>query len=219
VVSVMRRPRCSGSGLGERITAKSSLQSGEVSAHCGAMDPLLDSCEYATSMSDGAVVLGRRVAVAAAAALCLTLAIGILGVRAAGGAAQSRTAVTVTVTVSPPTEVYGVLDQVFSVTIAPPASGDVSPTGVVTVSDLQVNLCPPISLPSPGLGAVTVICADSTVPIPVNSSTIADYSYSGDQNYLVAKGKVSGAVTAADTTTSVIASSATGTWGDEQSLV
>ena len=53
----------------------------------------------------------------------------------------------------------------------------------------------------------------------MNSSIIAEYSYSGDQNYLATKGKVSGAVTAADTTTSVIASSATGTWGSEQSLV
>ena len=92
-------------------------------------------------------------------------------------------------------------------------------TGVVTVSDLEVDLCPPITLPASGLGAVTVICADSTVPIPVNSSTIAEYSYSGDQNYLASKGKVSGAVTAVDTTTSVIASSATVTWGTEQSLV
>ena len=164
------------------------------------------------------MLLGRRVNVGVAAGLCLVLAIGVLGARAAGAAVQTKSAVTVTVTVSPPTEVYGVLDQVFSVTIAPPATGDVSPTGVVTVSDLQVNLCPPISLPSPGSGSVTVICADSTVPISVNSSVIAQYSYSGDPNYLATKGKVSGAVTAADTTTSVIASSATDTWGSEQSL-
>ena len=64
-----------------------------------------------------------------------------------------------------------------------------------------------------------MICADSTVAIPVNSSTIAEYSYSGDQNYLASKGRVSGAVTAADTTTSVTTSSATATWGSEQSLV
>ena len=143
----------------------------------------------------------------------------MLGTRTAGAALQTKSAVTVSVAVSPPTEVYGVLDQVFSVTISPPAASDVSPTGVVTVSDLQVNLCPPITLPSPGVGAVTVISADSTVAIPVNSSTIAQYSYSGDQNYLAIKGKVSGAVTAADTTASVIASSASGTWGSEQSLV
>ena len=170
-------------------------------------------------MRDGAVILGRRVAIAIAAALCLTSVIGVLGARAAEAALQSRSAVKVTVTVSPPTEVYGVLDQVFSVTIAPPATGQISPTGVVTVSDLQVDLCPPITLPAPGLGAVTVICADSTVAIPANSSTIAEYSYSGDQNYLASKGKISGAVTAADTSTSVTTSSATGTWGSEQSLV
>jgi hypothetical protein len=147
------------------------------------------------------------------------LVVGVVGTRTAGAAAQTQSAVTVTVTVSPPTEAFGVLDQVFSVTIAPPATGDVSPTGVVTVSDLQVNLCPPITLPSAGLGAVTVICADSTVAIPVNPSTIAQYAYSGDQNYLATKGKVSGAVTAANSTTSVIASSGTSTWGNEQSLV
>ncbi len=61
-------------------------------------------------------------------------------------------------------------------TIAPPASGDISPTGVVTVSELQVDLCPPISLPASGWGAVTVICVDSTVAMPVNASTIAEYS-------------------------------------------
>ena len=55
--------------------------------------------------------------------------------------------------------------------------------------------------------------------IPVNASTIAEYSYSGDQNYLTSKGRVPGAITAADTTTSVATSSATGTWGSEQSLV
>jgi hypothetical protein len=165
------------------------------------------------------VLLGRRVALAVAAVLCLSLVVGVLGTRSAGAAAPTQSAVTVTVTVSPPTEVFGVLDQVFSVTIAPPSTGDDSPTGVVTVSDLQVNLCPPITLPSPGVGAVTVICADSTVAIPVNASTIAQYSYSGDQNYQAAKGKVSGTVTAADTSTSVIASSGTSTWGSEQSLV
>ena len=97
-------------------------------------------------------VLVRRVAMAAAAALCLSSVTGVLGVRAAEAAVQTKSAVTVTVTVSPPTEVYGVLNQVFSVTIAPPASGDISPTGVVTVSELQVDLCPPISLPASGLG-------------------------------------------------------------------
>lgn len=165
------------------------------------------------------MLLGRRVAVAVAAALCLSSLVGVLGAQAAGAALQSKSSVTVTVAVSPPTEVYGVLNQVFSVTVAPPAAGDVSPTGVVTVSDLGVDLCPPITLPAPGSGAVTVICADTTVPIPVNPLTIAEYSYSGDQNYLASKGRVSGAVTAADTTTSVIASSTTGTWGSEQSLV
>ena len=139
-------------------------------------------------------VLVRRVAMAAAAALCLSSVTGVLGVRAAEAAVQTKSAVTVTVTVSPPTEVYGVLNQVFSVTIAPPASGDISPTGVVTVSELQVDLCPPISLPASGSGAVTVISADSTVAIPVNASTIAEYSYSGDQNYLTSKGRVPGAV-------------------------
>ena len=170
-------------------------------------------------MRDGVVVLGRRVATAVAAALCLSFLVGLLGAQAADAAAQSKSGVTVTVTVSPPTEVYGVLNQVFSVTITPPAAGDVSPTGVVTVSDLQVDLCPPISLPAPGLGPVTVICADSSVAIPVNASTIAEYSYSGDQSYLASKGRVSGAVTAADTTTAVTTSSATGTWGNEQALV
>ena len=183
------------------------------------MDPPLDSCEHEKRMRDGAVLLGRRVAVAVAAALCLSSLVGVLGAQAAGAALQSKSSVTVTVAVSPPTEVYGVLNQVFSVTVAPPAAGDVSPTGVVTVSDLGVDLCPPITLPAPGSGAVTVICADTTVPIPVNPLTIAEYSYSGDQNYLASKGRVSGAVTAADTTTSVIASSTTGTWGSEQSLV
>ena len=144
---------------------------------------------------------------------------GVLGTRTAGAAQQTKSAVTITVTVSPPTEVYGVLDQVFSVTIAPPTPDAVSPTGVVTISNLNVNLCPPITLPSPGVGPVTVICADSTVAIPVNSSMIAQYSYSGDQNYLATKGRVSGAVTAADTTTSVIASAGTSAWGSEQSLV
>ena len=66
---------------------------------------------------------------------------------------------------------------------------------------------------------MTVICADSTVAIPVNTTTIAQYSYSGDQNYLASKGKISGAVTAADTTTSVTTSSPAGSWGSEQSLV
>jgi hypothetical protein len=165
------------------------------------------------------MIRGRWVVLTAAAALCPSLMVSVLGASAAEAAVQSKSGVTVAVTVSPPTEVYGVLDQVFSVTIAPPASGDISPTGVVTVSDLQVDLCPPISLPASGVGAVTVICADSTVPIPVNSSTIAAYSYSGDQNYLASKGRVSGAVTAADTTTTVTASSATATWGSEHSLV
>jgi hypothetical protein len=192
----------------------------EMSLRSGtAMDPPLDSCEHDKRMRDGAVLLGRRVAVAIAAALCLSSVVGVLGSHGAEAAPQSKSSVTVTVSVSPPTEVYGVLNQVFSVTVAPPAAGDVSPTGVVTVSDLEVDLCPPITLPAPGLGAVTVICADTTVPIPVNSSTIAEYSYSGDENYLAAKSRVSGAVTAADATTSVIASSATGIWGSEQSLV
>ena len=73
------------------------------------------------------MVLGRRVAMAFAAALCLSLVIGVLGARAAEAAVQSKSAVTVTVTVSPPTEVYGVLDQVFSVTIAPPTTGKSHP--------------------------------------------------------------------------------------------
>ncbi len=170
-------------------------------------------------MRNATVVFGRQVAAAFAAALCVSLVIGVLGARTADAAAQSKSSVTVTVTVSPPTEAYGVLNQVFSVTITPPATGDVSATGVVTVSDQQVDLCPPITLPAAGLGAVTVVCADSTVPIPVNSSTIAEYSYSGDENYLSSKGKVSGAVTAADTTTSLTTSSATAIWGSEQSLV
>ena len=125
--------------------------------------------EHAMRMSEGAVILGRRVAVALAAALCVSLVVGVLGARAAGAAVQTKSNVTVTVTVSPPTEVYGVLDQVFTVTVAPPSTGDISPTGVVTVSDLQLDLCPPITLPAPGVGAVTVICADSTVAIPVNA--------------------------------------------------
>ena len=179
----------------------------------------LDSCEHDWKMREGALVLGRRVVAALAAALCLSLGVGVLGAPTVGAAPQSKSGVTVTVAVSPPTEVYGVINQVFSVTIAPPATTDVSPTGVVTVSDQQVDLCPPISLPAPGVGPVTVISADSTVAIPVNPSTIAEYSYSGDQNYLTTKGRVSGAVTAADTTTSVTASSAAGTWGSEQSLV
>lgn len=165
------------------------------------------------------MVLGRGVATVLAAALCASLVVGVLGARAAEAAPQSKSSVTVTVTVSPPSEVYGVINQVFSVTVAPPATGEISPTGIVTVSDLEVDLCPPISLPAPGLGAVTVICADSTVAIPVNSSTIAEYSYSGDQNYQATKGRISGAVTAADTATTLTASSATGTWGSEQSLV
>jgi hypothetical protein len=202
---------------GERCGAL--LRSGEISALNGAMDPPLDTCEHEKRMRDGAVVLARRVAVALAAALCLSSVVAVLGAQATEAALQTKSSVTVTVTVSPPTEVYGVLNQVFSVTVAPPAAGDISPTGVVTVSDLEVDLCPPITLPAPGLGPVTVICADSTVPIPVNSSTIAEYAYSGDQNYLASKAKVPGAVTAADTKASVIASSATGTWGSEQSLV
>ena len=204
--------------IGHAKCAESSLR-GDVPALWDAMDPPLDSCEHEKRMRDGAVLLGRRVAVAVAAALCLSSLVGVLGAQAAGAALQSKSSVTVTVAVSPPTEVYGVLNQVFSVTVAPPAAGDVSPTGVVTVSDLGVDLCPPITLPAPWVGRRTVICADTTVPIPVNPLTIAEYSYSGDQNYLASKGRVSGAVTAADTTTSVIASSTTGTWGSEQSLV
>ena len=49
-----------------------------------------------------------------AATLCLSSLIGIPGTGAAGAAVQTKSNVTVTVTVSPPTEVYGVLDQVFS---------------------------------------------------------------------------------------------------------
>jgi hypothetical protein len=179
----------------------------------------MDPREHETRMRESAVLQGRRVAIAVAAVLCLTLVVGILGSRAAGAAQQTKSTVTVSVTVSPPTEFYGVLDQVFTVTVAPPSSGDVAPTGVVTVTDQQVNLCPPITLPTAAVGSVTVICADSTTPIPVNATTIAEYSYSGDQNYLAAKGKVAGTVTAADTSTALTASSATATWGSEQSLV
>ena len=93
----------------------------EVPALLDAMDPPLDSCEHEKRMRDGAVLLGRRVAVAVAAALCLILVVGVLGAQAAEAALQTKNSVTVTVTVSPPTEVYGVLDQVFSVTVAPPA--------------------------------------------------------------------------------------------------
>ena len=61
-------------------------------------------------MRDGAGVLGRGVITAFVAALFLTLVVAVQGSRAAEAAPQSKSGVTVTVTVSPPTEVYGVIN-------------------------------------------------------------------------------------------------------------